>query len=223
MPGLSTYSKTLDVADYPLIPEAVHIQNIKGVLGPAQFAADHQHRTWEYGLLLNALRENGAHSVLDVGGNGSAFAPAAAWVGMEVCQIDPSDCGRRIADHATRVGTPLSFIQKDFLSYNAKRKFDGVTCISVLEHIPEDIEFFEKLLSFVKKGGLLAITVDFHPDGVAKQAGHLRTYNNAAMLRFIDLAKKQGFEMFRGEYDYTYRGEDVFQYTFASLVMKKSG
>lgn len=216
-----TYSKTLDVADYNLMSEHIHIQNIKNLIGVGLFANDHPHRMWEYGLVLNALRKVNVVSILDVGGNGSAFAPSAAWLDMDVLQVDPAASGNLVAQQSAKISKPLSYLQKDFLEYDTDRSFDAVVCLSVLEHIPDDVAFFKKLLSFVRVGGLFAITVDFHPSGVGMHQGHHRTYNEQAMQEFLRIAREGGFELFGEGCDYTYRGEDVYTYTFASLVLKK--
>lgn len=212
-----TYCKTLDPADYDSIHETQHAQNIKNIVGTYGGRAEHRHRAWEYGLVLRALRDQGAIDVLDVGGGGSNFAPAAAWVGMQVTQVDPEDYGPWVADQSLKIGKSIKYVRNDFLTYDGDQ-FDAVVCISVLEHVPDDFVFYRKLASHVKIGGLLALTVDFWPDGARKSPDHLRTYNED---RLSALAQSvPGFETL-GKLDYSNHGANVYSYTFASLILRR--
>ena len=76
-----------------------------------------------------------------------------------------------------------------------------------------------RLAKSVKPGGLLAITCDFHPSGLSRVGGHVRTYNEESLTKL--LAGLDKFVPFGDGWDYTYRGEDVNNYTFASLVLKR--
>jgi len=210
------YSKTYDPADN--FEESAIVLNINEQLASVAHRFEHPLRAWEYGLALNVLRSRECFSVLDVGGGGSVFAPAAASLGITVVQVDPGDCLEWVAHQAWTLGRPLVYHQQDIMSYDDRRTYDAVTCLSVLEHIEEDRDFFRRLQSFVRPGGLLILTVDFWPDGVPQVSGHLRTYNVARLSRLINDAP--GFELL-GTPDYTDRGAHVHGYTFASLVLKK--
>lgn len=221
---MKTYSKTLELADYDRMMEQEVVQGARDLLGAQGPPADYEHRAWEYGLMLNALRENLTRTVLDVGGNGSIFAPAAALLGMNVLQIDPSPTIRNAEAQAARIELALPYLQMDFFDYEQGRTFDAVVCISTLEHVLNDVAFFEKLLSFVRPGGLLAMTVDFHPSGRACVGAHLRTYSNANLRALIKIAEEKKFALFGGDCDYTYEEAHVYgKYTFASLVMRRKG
>ena len=220
---MRTYSKTLELADYEQMTEPKLIQGARESLGSTAPPRDYKHRAWEYGLVLNALRKNKTKTVLDIGGNGSIFGPSVALQGMTVLQIDSCGTGKRTVAQAKQLGLPLPFLQMDFFNYNEKRTFDAVTCISVLEHVQDDTKFFNHLLAFVAPGGLLALTVDFHPSGKTFLRGHLRTYTEDSLWALIEIAEKKGFTLFNGDCDYTYRGANVYDlYTFASLIMKKN-
>lgn len=179
---------------------------------------EHPLRAWEYGLALDALKANGCRSVLDVGGGGSAFAPAAATMGMEVTQVDPGDCSAWVSAQAERIRKPLPYHQAEVMTFEGGQLYDAVTCLSVLEHVEDDGAFFARLQRFLRPGGLLILTVDFWPDGKPQVDGHLRTYNVARLSQLIDLAP--GFELL-GPPDYADRGAHVYGYTFASLVLRK--
>jgi len=85
------YCKTIELSDYDKTDTFQHILNIKATfdISQAPYGWGHAHRAWEYAMVLSALRENGAKTVLDVGGGGSIFATSAKWIGMEVLQLDP--------------------------------------------------------------------------------------------------------------------------------------
>ena len=211
-----SFSKTYDPADHfegSEIAIRVH-QMLAGV----SHRFEHPLRAWEYGLALDALRAHGCRSVLDVGGGGSVFAPAAATLGIEAVQVDPGDCSAWVAAQSQRIGRPLPYHQSDAMAYEDPQVYDAVTCLSVLEHIEDDGGFFRRLQKFVRPGGLLVLTVDFWPDGAAQVDGHLRTYNAGRLSRLVDQAP--GFELL-GPPDYAGHGAHVYGYTFASLVLRR--
>jgi SAM-dependent methyltransferase len=181
------------------------------------------HRNWEYGLCLNALRANGAVNILEVGGTGSVFAASAAELGIKVTVVDPDGEGACLFDRQNLLlGCPaIHFKQLDFFHYQTTKKFDGVVCIGTLEHVLDDENFFKRLLGLVKEGGLLFLSVDFHPSGQKRVEGHFRTYNQDRLMAFIAYAQNYGFEPYGGVPDYTWRREDVHNYTFASLVLQR--
>lgn len=213
----TTYCRTLNPADYDWIHETRHAENIKKIVGTYGGRAEHPRRAWEYGIVLHALREHGCKTVLDVGGGGSAFAPAAAWVDMTVTELDPEDYRKWVREQARKIAKPISYEHCDFMAYEGPT-FDAVTCISVLEHVPDDEAFFRKLASHVRVGGLLGITVDFWPDAQRKSRDHLRTYNAERLLEFVDSVP--GFVTL-GSPEYSHLGKYVYDYTFASLVCRR--
>jgi 2-polyprenyl-3-methyl-5-hydroxy-6-metoxy-1,4-benzoquinol methylase len=216
---MATYSKTLNPTDYAVFHETRHIENIQRIVGGGM---PHPHRRWEYGIVLNALRQPGIKikTVLDVGGGGSLFAPAAAWpdVGFDVTEVDPADCRPTVLGQSQRIGRPIACHCCDFMAYDGPKDFDAVAAISVLEHIPDDFAFYRKLASHVRVGGILALTVDFWPDAAPKSAYHLRTYTER---RLRDLLESVPQLESLGAFDYADRGAHVFSYTFASLIAKR--
>lgn len=222
------FNKTLELVDYQRFDRSIqHIKNMQSVMSGLNVRFEHSHRTWEYGLVLEALRQNGTKTVLDVGGGGSLFAPAAAWIDMEVMQVDPGDVGEWITQQSEHIHKELPFAQIDFMDFPVlignEYLFDAVTCLSVIEHVADDTSFFAKLAEQVKPGGLVCITTDFHPSGEAVSAGHLRTYNAQNMIEWIKLAEPI-FQMvpFGDAPDYTYFEPFVYDYTFAALVLRKN-
>jgi ubiquinone/menaquinone biosynthesis C-methylase UbiE len=217
--GQVPYCRTLDPDDYNWILEAAHIHNMIEVLCHVPVRLEHQHRKWEYGLALKTLRANKCKTILDVGGGGSMFAPAAAWIDMAVTQIDPGDFSSWSAAQSAHIHKPMKYITARLEDVAVDRTYDGVTCLSVLEHIEEDQPFLKKLMRFVKPGGLLFLTVDFHPDGRQHSAGHLRTYNREGIARLIKLAAKAGFVPYGQTPDYKWMGPQVYDYSFGALAL----
>ena len=220
---MKTLSKTLQQTDYKDFDEHQHVLNIRNSLR-SYTRYEHQHRKWEYGIALKALRDNNTQTVLDVGGSGSVFAPAAVYLYMYVTQIDPASMEQHVDNQSREIDKPLPYIKQDFLEWKSNTKYDAVISLSVLEHIPveREKEFFIKMMQYVKVGGLVILTVDFHPSGQIQNAGHFRTYNIESLNKIIKLAKETGFEYFGGKPDYSNFDVNVNTYTFASLVMRRT-
>jgi 2-polyprenyl-3-methyl-5-hydroxy-6-metoxy-1,4-benzoquinol methylase len=216
------YNKTLDVKDYEnLRSEEAHINYMKYIFSNIQYSFEHKHRMWEYGIVLKALKENQTKTLLDVGGGASIFAPACAFTGMSVTQVDLEDRKDWVAKQNEILPEKrrVEYIREDFFNFSYPQEFDAVTAISVLEHVELDLVFFRKLLGFVKPGGLVAITVDFHPSSKPLVKEHLRTYREADLVPFF--TSDGDFTIFREDIDYTWRGPDVNSYTFASIILRR--
>jgi 2-polyprenyl-3-methyl-5-hydroxy-6-metoxy-1,4-benzoquinol methylase len=220
------YNKTLDVKDYEDIKsEEAHINHMKYIFSNTQYSFEHKHRMWEYGMILKALRENATKTLLDVGGGASLFAPACAYDRIDVVQLDKKDRGSWITKQNERLpkAREIEYIKADFLNFSPPQnwayEFDAVTAISVLEHVEPDLVFFRKLLRFVRPGGLVAVTCDFHPSSKPLVKEHLRTYREADLVPFF--TSDGDFTIFREDIDYTWRGPDVNSYTFASIILRR--
>lgn len=219
--GLSAANnKCLSETDYVTTDSYQHVINIRHHLRGVQHRWEHPHRRWEYGLALSALRSIDARTVLDVGGGGSVFAPAAAWINAAVTIIDPGDCSTWVEAQSAAIGKPMTYIQKEFTGESIAGKFDAVTCLSVIEHVERDEEFLAGLVDKVSPGGLLCLTTDFHPSGETQCDGHLRTYNADGMNRLRGALTALGLRVHGQPPDYSDFAPHVNGYTFASLVMR---
>lgn len=214
------YSKTMHPIHYMEMDEHKYVQEIATSLyeSGVPYRFEHPHRAWEYGIALNALKSKDIKTVLDVGGGGSVFAAAAASLGIDVLQVDPGNVGNWITRQEMALGIKLPFEQVFFEDFDDE-VFDAVTCLSVLEHIPGDLFFFEKMLLHAAK--MIVVTVDFSPTGKAVVDGHIRTYNEDMMVELIGIGRKGGFELLGRAYDYSHPGDYVYGYNFASLVMER--
>lgn len=219
--GLTTvYNKCLAESDYETTDSYQHVANIRHHLRGVPHRWEHEHRRWEYGLTLSAIRSIDARTILDVGGGGSAFSPAAAWINAAVTIVDPGDCSTWVEAQANAIGKPMTYLQREFTPDTVEGQFDAVTCLSVIEHVEFPEGFVSDMADKVSPGGLLCLTTDFHPSGEAQCAGHLRTYNANGMERMRNMLAGRGFTIHGQAPDYSDFAPHVNGYTFASLVMR---
>lgn len=214
-------NKTLDPVDFARLPKELAIVD-------QFFTAEHeQHpmRRWEYAMAVDAISRwywrtdwasEGRRPVLtDVGGAGSPFWRMPEPRHLESTRIDPE-------------------INVDLATYlhAAPRLADVVTCLSVLEHVPDLEQFCYHLGCLVAPGGLLFLTMDYC-DGFADVRDGFRVpdtyhfhwmreriFNVFAVSRLVAGFLSRDFTLF-GETDYTWRGPQVYDYTFASLALIK--
>lgn len=179
---------------------------------------EHEHRKWEYGLALQFLLENESKTVLDVGGGGSLFSPLLAYYGMEVTQTDISNGEEEVGKQNKIINTDTKFFMADFSEEGIDfGKYDAVVSISTIEHVSNDEQFFRNLLSHSDK--LVFITTDFSKEGKRFSASHLRTYSGDTIKELEDIGIQSGFDL--DHFDYSYRGNFVYDYTFASMALKR--
>ena len=113
-------------------------------------------RAVEYSFVFKSLNEVMPETVLDVGTGRTALPSLINTAGYMVSAID-ADVGFNrhwliIKDDITNIRT-IRF-----------RKFDFISCISVLEHIPEHEKAFDGMLDLLSKDGYICLTVPWNPD-----------------------------------------------------------
>lgn len=214
----------MEVSDYQHIEQ--EIAHYKDVCHRLQnsFTAQHEHRAWEYGLGLRVATKTSAKTALDVGGAGSPFAALCASQGVACRIIDFADFRENFNRQRLLISTKLMKLEQvDFFQYPIQPVFDVVSCISVLEHVPNHLEFFERLLTFVNLSGIVYLTFDYSPSGAVfwEDKAHLRTFNLTEIRKLIDIGNRCGFEVFGNIADYSFGGNNVFEYNFASLVLQR--
>ncbi len=228
---LPTLSKTFDPGDYDhLADERARIGHAKNMFA-GLFLFDHDHRTWEYGVCLASLGPREAipgKAILDVGGGYSLLGGLLTWGGANVTVNEVSDhsgqqaeMGRRavLSDWGATPGGSLNFVNADISNKGPFGLFDAVFCVSVVEHVGRQDEFFAALVAMVAPGGVLVLTTDFHPSGQAQIGGHERCYNADMLNRW---AGTPGFAS-PGGTDYADRGGHIFgRYNFASLHLRRA-
>ena len=151
---------------------------------PAELAkfSDLAHRWWdtesEFRPLhqINPLRLEWIQSqfplegqrVLDVGCGGGILADAMARKGAEVLGIDLASKALRVAElHALEAQTPrvrYREVAVEALAAEQPEAFDAITCMEMLEHVPDPASVVRACAALVKPGGWVFIsTINRNP------------------------------------------------------------
>lgn len=94
--------------------------------------------------------------VIDVGCGGGILAEAMAKKGADVTGIDLSDKALKIADlHGLESGTKVRYekISAEDMALREAGQFDVVTCMEMLEHVPDPLSIVRACADLVKPGG----------------------------------------------------------------------
>lgn len=220
------YSKVLEPIDYMEIGEEIeYYRNIEATLGDL-VRPQHPDRMWEYGRLLKLLGKT-PQTLVDIGGSGSALPQCCATLGHSVTIVDFDDESERINKQNQILNTDVKFIAADFFK-TEPALYDIVVCVSTIEHVPDDDSFFVKMLDSCKPGGLVYITCDFftspiHPNEPPTYKNWVnRTYTKEKLLSMANLASEKGFKLYGDKYDWVWKGAQVYNYNFASLILERS-
>lgn len=152
------------------------MNNTSPNVDPAELAkfSDLAHRWWdtesEFAPLhhINPLRlswieaqAGGLHGkqVLDVGCGGGILADAMARSGAEVLGIDLAEKSLKVAQlHALEAETPniqYRAVPVEDLALEMPQRFDVVTCMEMLEHVPDPASVIRACSQLVKPGGMV--------------------------------------------------------------------
>lgn len=96
--------------------------------------------------------------VLDVGCGGGILAESMAQSGGDTCGIDLSEKALKVAQlHALEVGTQLTYrsIAAEDLAQEQPEQYDVVTCMEMLEHVPDPASVVRACSKLCKPGGTL--------------------------------------------------------------------
>ncbi|BDX21970.1 ubiquinone biosynthesis O-methyltransferase [Polynucleobacter sp. TUM22923] len=115
---------------------------------------------------INPLRLNWIKSivdlqgkrVLDVGCGGGILAESMAQSGAQACGIDLSERALKVAElHALEVGASLLYraISAEALAEEEPGQYDVVTCMEMLEHVPDPASVVQACAKLCKPGGTL--------------------------------------------------------------------
>lgn len=194
-----------------------------------------EHRYWEYGtvmmLLIDYCKGNMDElKYLDVGSGWSLIGPAMAYIyNMNVteCEPSPREFNDRITMNAylQAEGKKQIRVLQQGLDNLPDEQFDLVSCISVIEHLPADVEIrcWKNLVDRVKPGGILFVDCDVVPDNTKSYMfDNLRTHNFTIpeIQDRVKLLKSLGMESLTEE-DYTWNGAHVYDYSFFRICMRR--
>jgi 2-polyprenyl-6-hydroxyphenyl methylase / 3-demethylubiquinone-9 3-methyltransferase len=106
-------------------------------------------------------------TALDVGCGGGILAEALATAGATVTGIDLSDKALAVAQlHRLESGVAVDYrlIAAEALAVERPGGFDIVTCMELLEHVPQPASTVAACAALVKRGGLVVFaTINRHP------------------------------------------------------------
>jgi 2-polyprenyl-6-hydroxyphenyl methylase / 3-demethylubiquinone-9 3-methyltransferase len=109
--------------------------------------------------------------ILDVGCGGGILCESLARGGARVLGIDLAPSLLEVAQlHALKAGLPIEYraIAAEDLALERPAAFDAVTCMELLEHVPDPARILGNLAALVKPGGdVIVSTLNRHPKSFA--------------------------------------------------------
>jgi len=117
---------------------------------------------------INAQAPLAGKQVLDIGCGGGILSDAMARKGAQVTGIDLSAKALKVAQlHALEAATPnVSYreVSAETLAAEAPGRFDVVTCMEMLEHVPDPASVVRACATLVKPGGWVFLsTINRNP------------------------------------------------------------
>jgi len=140
----------------------------------------HASKQWEYPFAINMIMAHQKEHSLkeiklaDVGGGGGLLSPYLSSLGLGVTVFDINWASCHDGDPEYTEKTRIRWAEKNGLKmewgsiFNIPAEdetFDIVTCISVVEHVPEKKYAFMEMLRVLKPGGVLIVTYDLVESG----------------------------------------------------------
>ena len=122
-------------------------------------------------LRLNFIKERTSlkgKRILDIGCGGGILTEALSEAGAEVIGIDASPQTIGVAkSHAYTVNSKATYLEstvEDFLANNQNDLFDVITCLEMLEHVPEPDKIIESCCALLKDDGdIFLSTINRNP------------------------------------------------------------
>jgi 2-polyprenyl-6-hydroxyphenyl methylase/3-demethylubiquinone-9 3-methyltransferase len=106
---------------------------------------------------IDGIAPIAGRTVLDVGCGGGILADAMARKGATVLGIDLADKALKVAQlHALEAGTPnvkYRAVSAEALAAEQPESFDIVTCMEMLEHVPQPASIVKACTDLVRPGG----------------------------------------------------------------------
>ncbi|GAC1561081.1 MAG: hypothetical protein NVS2B5_25290 [Beijerinckiaceae bacterium] len=159
------------------------------------------------------LVEQDNPKILAVGSYEDTAIEALRALGYTIAEVDPNVNGMSLVDYYIAAASQL-------------RSYDLVLCVSVLEHVEDDIQFVRMISEFLKPGGTAILTVDFaerwHPRAAKPNVDH-RLYTTRHICEKLmpaigDCVLVDAPRWADGVEDFEYEG---CKYGFAGFVFRK--
>jgi SAM-dependent methyltransferase len=195
--------------------DAALAATLEPIFARERAAADHafvSERTAEYRYALDRLAGIAPKTILDVGSGPYAWPAILADVGWSVTALDEASGLRR----GGFVNRHWPVKRDDITKPVTGGRFDAVTCISVLEHIPDHRAAMRGMFSFLPTGGFLILTCPYNettfvedayqmPDaGYGRDAGYIcRVYSRRELDGWLadnhgELVDEEFYRVFTG-------------------------
>ena len=109
---------------------------------------------WEHDVALTALRD--APSVIEIGTGNGHFIKQARDIGINIQGVE---INRVAVEEAQKQGLPVSLMMPNEVVKKFRDSVDAVCCFQVLEHVENPRDFLEYLITLLKPGGRLILSV----------------------------------------------------------------
>ena len=229
------FNKTLDPADYAFLqPEMIWFSNVMARLTSKGLstALNHTHRRWEYGFAKRLVDQqaklhNRALKIIDVGSGSSTLGIGLRLTGHEVWETDSAAYGDPVGElirqcQAFNVEIPYVRQPAEAMPEIKSDFYDVTLCISVMEHVDKKLEkqAWLELKRITQPGGVIFCTMDFNPDpniDTPFRSIQQTIYHEAHLREVLGWLECEPIS----EPDWSYHGDQVNNYSFCSLGVRK--
>jgi len=121
-----------------------------------EFKPLHQINPLRVGFIKERTILKGA-KVLDIGCGGGILSESLSNLGAEVIGLDASEKTIGVARaRSNKVGSNITFLQmslEEYINSENEKEFDVITCLEMLEHVPDPSKVVQGCKSLLKKDG----------------------------------------------------------------------